>query len=71
MAGANLAHNVIVLNIAASIHRNPAGCLVVASEMRVRVEHATTWVYPDVAGLRQARTSGHQATDTAESRSAG
>jgi Uma2 family endonuclease len=51
MAGAGLAHNVIVLNIAAGIHRNPAGCLVVTSDMRVRVEHATTWVYPDVAAV--------------------
>ena len=51
MAGANLAHNVIVLNIAAAIHRNPAGCIVVTTDMRVRVEHATTWVYPDVAAV--------------------
>ena len=51
MAGASFGHNRVVMNVAAALHRRrrTCGCSVLSNDMRVRIEHETTWVYPDVA----------------------
>lgn len=49
MSGANAKHNVIVINVGATLHQQlkPRPCRVYASDLRVKL--ATSFVYPDVS----------------------
>ena len=48
MAGSSPEHSLIATNLSISIGRR-CDCFVFNSDMRVRIEEARTWVYPDVA----------------------
>src|SRR5262249_26861704 len=50
MAGANDAHNIISINVATILrpHLRRSGCRVYMVDMKVRVEAADTFYYPDV-----------------------
>jgi Uma2 family endonuclease len=53
MAGARLAHNLLVANLVAGLHRQfeSQPCLVLPSDMRVRVSATGLYTYPDVVGI--------------------
>lgn len=53
MGGASERHNLIVVNVAASIHGQLRGkpCKVYASDMRLKVSATGLYTYPDVAAL--------------------
>ena len=50
-AGADYPHSTVTMNVAGVLHnhRSGMGCRVHTSDMRVRIEASTTWVYPDIA----------------------
>jgi Uma2 family endonuclease len=50
MAGATEGHNLIVVNVTSSIrpHLRGSGCRVYTADMKVRIELADTFYYPDV-----------------------
>ena len=50
MSGASFAHNLITINISASLHARliDSGCVVFANEMRVSIPTAKSYFYPDV-----------------------
>ncbi len=53
MSGAALNHNIIASNLIAGLHGELAGrpCMVLGSDMRVQVESADAYFYPDLSGL--------------------
>ena len=53
MSGASEKHNLIVLNVAASLHAQKEGkpCKVYASDMRLKVSETGLYTYPDVVAL--------------------
>lgn len=53
MAGAGLNHNMIVLNLAAEIRSQLRGkpCRVMSADMKVQVDAANSYFYPDISGL--------------------
>ncbi len=53
MAGAGLAHNLLVMNVGAALHQalRSRRCRVVSSDMRVRVSATGLYTYPDVVAL--------------------
>jgi Uma2 family endonuclease len=50
MAGTLLNHNQIVFNVAKALdrHATPRGCRIFFGDVRLRVEHADLYTYPDV-----------------------
>ncbi|HEY6331200.1 MAG TPA: Uma2 family endonuclease [Blastocatellia bacterium] len=53
MGGASENHNLIVINVAASLHAQMRGkaCKVYSSDMRVRIQQTGLYAYPDVVAL--------------------
>jgi len=53
MSGAGLYHNIIASNLIAGLHGELAGrpCIVLGSDMRVQVDAADAYFYPDISGL--------------------
>jgi Uma2 family endonuclease len=53
MSGAGLNHNIIASNLIAGLHGALSGrpCIVLGSDMRVQVDAADAYFYPDVSGL--------------------
>lgn len=53
MTGASRAHNVLCLNIAASLHQQLRGkpCEIYANDMRVKVSETGMYTYPDIVAV--------------------
>ena len=66
MAGAKEAHNLLVANLVAAIHRQirERPCRVYPSDMRVHVNSTGLYTYPDVTGLCGERLFVDGQTDT-------
>lgn len=57
MAGASKAHGIILLNLATRLrnHLRGSGCIPYAMDMKVRLEKANNYFYPDIAVTCDAR----------------
>src|SRR5215213_8042626 len=66
MTGASLAHNLIVLNLAAEIRGRLRGgpCSVFANDMRVKSDRTEMYTYPDVVALCEPPRLEDQHDDT-------
>jgi Uma2 family endonuclease len=60
MAGASNAHNIIALNVAAILrnHLRGSGCRAYIADMRVKIETADDFYYPDVMASCEQATAG-------------
>ena len=66
MTGASRAHNIVCLNLAASLHQQLRGkpCEVYANDMRVKVSETGMYTYPDLVAACGEPRFEDQAVDT-------